>query len=253
MFSLALWLVGPVLESALLARALQAGFIKRYKLFYLYIAWVLVRDLSLIPIYHLRPEYYVGAYWYSQFCSVLIGCGIVWEVYRLALSRYPGAAQMARSVVAFVFILSASRILANAWNGANWLPPRGAFDAERDLRIVQVTVLLGLVALLRYYAVPMGRNLEGIIAGYGAFLAMSVIHLSLIGSLGRAFPRFWQYLQPAAYITVLLGWCCALWHYAPAPESAAGIGLEADYQSLLADTRSRVSAVWAYLGRAARP
>lgn len=253
MFSLALWLAGPLLESALLVRALRAGFIKRYKLFYLYIAWVLVRDLSLIPIYRLRPEYYVGVYWYSQFCSVLIGCGIVWEVYKLALLHYPGAARMARNVLAFVFILSTSRILANAWSGASWLPPKGAFDAERDLRIVQITVLLGLVALLGYYAVPMGRNLKGIIGGYGAFLAMSVIHLSLRTSLGGAFPQFWQNLQPAAYITVLLVWCRALWHYAPAPEFDAGTGLEVDYQSLLAGTRSRLNAVWAYLGRAARP
>lgn len=253
MFSLALWLVGPLLESALLVRASQNGLLKRYKFFYLYIAWVLVRDLSLIPIYHFRPNYYAGAYWYSQFCSVLIGCAIVWEVYNLALSRYPGAARMARNVLAFVFILSASRILANALNDVTWLPAKTAFGAERDLRIVQITVLLALVALLGYYAVPMGRNLKGIIGGYGAFLAMSVIHLSLIGSLGHAFPRLWQYLQPAAYIAVLLVWCRALWRYAPVPESDAETRLEVDYQLLLVATRNRVAAARAYVGRAARP
>jgi hypothetical protein len=253
MLSLALWLVGPLLESVLLARAFQIGSIKRYKVFYWYVVWVLVRDLSLIPIYHFLPQYYAGVYWYSQFCSVLIGCGIAWEVYKLTLARFPGAARMARNVLAFIFILSASRILANAWGDPNWRPAKTAFDAERDLRIVQITVLLGLVALLRYYAVPAGRNLNGIIAGYATFLAASVSHLSVIGSLGHVFPRAWQDLQPVAYIGVLLIWCYGLWHYAPAPESDADTGLETDYQALLAGTRRRLGAAGSYLGRSARP
>jgi hypothetical protein len=83
MLSWALWLAGPLLESVLLVRALQTGLIKQYKLFYWYVVWVLVRDLALIPIYNFEPQYYVRVYWYSQFCSVLIGCGIVFEVYGL--------------------------------------------------------------------------------------------------------------------------------------------------------------------------
>ena len=96
MLSLALWLVGPILESALLVRALQIGSLRRYKFFYLYVTWVFVRDLSLFPIYRFRADYYVSAYWYSQFLSVLLGCGIVWEVYKLTLSHFPGVARMAK-------------------------------------------------------------------------------------------------------------------------------------------------------------
>jgi len=252
MFSLALWLVGPVLESALLVRALQIGSLRRYKFFYLYVTWVLVRDLSLFPIYRSRADYYVNAYWYSQFLSVLLGCGVVWEVYRLTLSRYSGVARMARNVLAFVFILSASRILANAWNDANWLPAKTAFDAERDLRVVQITVLFGLIVLLAYYAIPTGRNLKGILLGYAVFLATSVGHLSLRTSLGHAFPGFWQYLQPAAYISVLLVWCGSLWHWAPVPESDEPTNLEEDYQSLLAATRRRLAAAGDYVERSVR-
>ena len=253
MFALALWLAGPLLEIVLLVRALQIGSIKHYKLFYVYVAWVLARDLSLISINHFDPASYANVYWYTQFGSVLVGCGIVWEVYKLTLVHYPGVATMARNVLAFIFILSASRILANAWNDTNWRPAKNAFDAERDLRIVQITVLLGLIALLKYYAIPTGRNLKGILAGYAAFLAVSVGHLSVIGSLGHAFPLAWQRVQPVAYITVLLIWCGALWQYGPVPESQVESGLEADYQSLLASTRRRLCALEGYLGRSARP
>lgn len=253
MFSLALWLAGPVLESALLLRALQMGSLRRYKFFYLYLTWVFVRDLSLFPIYRFRADYYASAYWYSQFFSVLLGCGIVWEVYKLTLSRYPGTARMARNVLAFVFIVSASRILANAWNDPNWLPAKTAFDAERDLRVVQITVLSGLIAVLAYYGVPTGRNLKGIMLGYTAFLVTSISHLSLRTSLGHAFPQFWQYLQPAAYISVLVVWCGSLWHWAPVPESGARTGLEEDYQSMLAATRRRLATAGDYVGRFVKP
>jgi hypothetical protein len=213
---------------------------------------VLVRDLCLFPVYRFRPDYYVSVYWYSQCFSVLIGCGVVWEVYKLALVKYPGAAQMARKVLAFIFILSMSRIVANALNDPKWLPARTAYEAERDLRIVQITVLMGLVALLAYYAVPIGRNLKGILGGYGTFLAVSVIHLSLAGSLGRSFPNYWEYAQRAAYIVVLLVWSRALWRYAPAL-SDQDIRLETDYQAMLTATRKRLGSALTYVGRAARP
>jgi len=74
-----------------------------------------------------------------------------------------------------------------AWNSPNWIPGKTTLETERDLRIVQVTLLIGLVALFAYYAVPLGRNLKGIIYGYGLFIATNVLHLTLRDSLGDSF------------------------------------------------------------------
>lgn len=159
---------------------------------------------------------------------------------------------MARKVLAFIFVVAMSRIVANALNDPKWLPAKTAYQGERDLRVVQLAVLLGLAMLLGYYGVAIGRNLKGVLAGYGVFLGVSVLHLSVANSLGKTFPYYWEYLERATYIIVLLIWCRALWSYAPASPHS-DICLENDYQSMLNATRKRMGSAWTYIWRAARP
>lgn len=253
MFSTILWVTALVLESALLLRAFQGNFLKHYRLFYLYLGWVLISDLSLIPFYYLWPKIYGYAYWSSQFFGVAVGCFLVWEVYKVALARYPGAARMARNVLLFLFIFALTRILVKAWNSPNWIPGKTTLETERDLRIVQLALLIGLVALFASYAIPLGRNLRGIVYGYGLFIATSVLHLTLRDYLGDSFQRFWLFIQPVCYLLVLLAWCATLWSYAPIPEPATEPQLEADYESLVAATRNKVHSARSYLFKAMRP
>jgi hypothetical protein len=249
MFSTILWVTALVLESVLLLRAFLGNFLKQYPFFYLYLGCVLIRDLSLLPIYYLWPTFYPYAYWYSQFFHVAVGCGVVWETYKLALSRYPGAARMARNVLPFIFIFSISRILVKVWNSPRWIPGRTSLEAERDLRIVQIALLLGLVALFAYYVIPLGRNLKGIIYGFSVFVGTSVIQLTLRDYLGDSFQHLWQYIQPMAYIGVLGIWCVALWSYTTIPEVEMEPHLEGDYQSLVRATRKQLSSARTYLSK----
>lgn len=249
MLSTALWVTALVLESVLLLRAFLGNFLKQYRFFYLYLGCVFLRDLLLLPVYQLRPKFYPYAYWYSQFFHLAVGCGVVWEAYKLALSKYRGAARMARNVLAFIFIFSISRILVNAWNNPDWIPGRSFLEPERDLRIVQLTLLIGLVALFAYYAIPLGRNLKGIIYGFSVFIGTSVIQLALRVYLGYSFEHLWVYLQPIAYIFVLMIWCAALWSYATVPEPEMEPHLEGDYQTLVRATRRQLSSVRTYLAR----
>jgi len=250
MLSTALWIMALALESALLLRAFQANFLKHYRLFYLYLGWVLISDVSRILFYYLLPKTYGYAYWYSQFISVVVGCAVVWEAYKVALGRYPGTARIARDVLPFMFILALTRVLVKAWNSPNWIPGKTTLETERDLRTVQLALLLGLVALFASYAIPLGRNLKGIIYGYGLFIATSVVHLTLRDYLGDSFQRSWQYIQPACYVLVLLAWCVSLWSYAPIPEPTTDPGLEADYESLVATTKRKLQSVRGYLLKA---
>lgn len=253
MLSSLVWVTGLVLESVLLARALLGNFLKHYSLFYLYLISVFLRSASLFVVYHLWAIFYSPAYWYTQFLNVLLGCALVWEVYKVALAKYPGAARMARNVLAFMFILAITRIFVKAWNSPNWIPGKTTLETERDLRIVQLVLLIGLVTLFTSYAIPLGRNLKGIVYGYGLFNAASVAHLTVRDYLGDSFQRAWQYMQPVCYLVVLLVWCGTLWSYAPIPEPTTEPQLEADYQSLLASTKKTVRSARSHVVKAMRP
>ena len=160
---------------------------------------------------------------------------------------------MARNVLAFLFILAFTRIFVKAWNSPNWIPGRTTLETERDLRIVQLALLIGLVGLFASYAIPLGRNLKGIIYGYGLFTATSVAHLTLRDYLGDGFQRAWQYIQPICYLVVLVVWCLTLWSYAPIPQPTNEPRLEADYESLVAATKRKVRSARSYVLRAMRP
>ena len=253
MLSSLFWVTGLVLESILLVRALLGNSLKYYSLFYLYLISVLLPSACLFAIYHLWPNFYAPAYWFTQFLNILLGCALVWQVYKVALAQYPGAARMARNVLAFLFILAFTRIFVKAWNSPNWIPGRTTLETERDLRIVQLVLLIGFVGLFASYAIPLGRNLKGIIYGYGLFTATSVAHLTLRDYLGDSFQRAWQYIQPICYLAVLVVWCLTLWSYAPIPQPTTQPRLEADYESLIAATKRKVRSARSYVLRAMRP
>jgi len=251
--STVIWLIAIVLEGVPLVRAAQAKFTRHYKLFYSYLALILVRDLWLLVVYFLWPKFYTYAYWCSEPVCVLVGCGLVWEVYKVALARYPGTARVGRNALAFLFIFASTRIFVKAWNSPTWIPGRTVFEIERDLRIVQLALLAGLVILFVCYAIPLGRNLKGIAYGYGLFLVTSVVNLTLRDYLGRSFQLAWEYIQPLCYLLVLLVWCVTLWSYAPIPEPAIEPQLEADYESLVAATKRKLLSARTYLLKAMRP
>jgi hypothetical protein len=249
----ALWLLAIILENVVLIRAIRGKLLRHYAFFYLYVVMVLLRDLSLLPVYYLWPKFYGFAYWSTEFSCVLAGCALVWEVYKVAFARYPGSARMARNVLPFLFVFAITRVFVEAWNSTNWIPWRRALETERDLRIVQTALLTGLVALFAYYAIPLGKNLKGIIYGYGLFIATSVVNLSLRGYLGDSFQGWAQYIQAVSYLLALTLWCGALWRYAQVPESGLEPRLEVDYQSLFLTTRKKLGWARAHLLRGSRP
>jgi hypothetical protein len=250
--SILLWVAGPFLESLVLMRAVRGGYLQRYRVFYAYVSWVLVCDLSLLLIYKTLPGQYAYFYWSSELFSVAMGCGVVWEIYSVALAHYPGAARMARNVLLFLFVVTFSRVMVFAANEGRWLPGATTLETEREFRIVQFAMLAGLTFLLMHYAVPLGRNLKGIIAGYGLFLASSLVQLTLRQGMGERFQTWWQYIQPASYFLILAIWCASLWSYGPNPNPARKARLELDYDSLTNRTRTRIESARRLLARSLR-
>ncbi|MBZ5539113.1 MAG: hypothetical protein LAN61_01195 [Acidobacteriia bacterium] len=242
-----------ILEAILLLRAVRGRFFAKYSLFYAYLLCVFLQSLARFYILLWHADLYPYFYWYTQFIDMLLGCGILFELYRQGLVHYPGAARMARNVLAFVFAMVISKVLANALSGTGLSPGSIAYDLERNLRMVQSVFLIALFALFYYYAIPLGKNLRGMMLGYGLFLGTSVVNLTFRTQLGSAFQVWWVYLQPLSYVLVLAIWCPALWAYAPMPLPASESKLEYDYQLLSAGTRKRVAMVRSYISKTVLP
>lgn len=254
MLTLAIWWTTNLLEAALLGRAVQQRLIKAYPVFYTYLAYVLFESLSRLYMYAQHRVAYGDFYWTTQIVSVLLGYAVVWETYRQVLSGYPGAFRMARKVLLLIFMAVISKILVNILAGHDWTLARTMAEQERDFRAVQACLIAAVAGLMSYYRIPIGRNVRGIIIGYGLFLGTSILNLTLRSHFGEAFQVWWQYLQPAAYLVVLLTWCVTLWSFQPNPEPEPELDsrLEQDYQTLVDRTRQQFRQVRAHVGRAVR-
>ena len=236
MLSQAIWWSSIALEILLLVRGFLGKLAPRYPVFYAYLAFVLFEDLSSLVIsFQHDPNGQAYAYWYwiTEFIGLAIGCGIVLEIYRKGLSRFPGTARMARNVLVFVFVLDTSRQ-----------------NVEQPLRVVQAVVLAALVALFLFYSIPFRRNLRGIVLGYGLFLGAKVVILTMMSTVDR---DVWWYANSAVYPIVLCVWLGYLWSYREAPSSqTASPQLEVDYQRAAAATRRRLQTARGQLAKVVR-
>lgn len=252
MLGLIIWCSGIVLESFLLVRGLQVKLWARFPAFYTYILFVWLQSLLRFSIFHSRPQFYRPVYWITEGLGVLIGCAVVFEIYRVGLAAYPGTARMARNLLGLVFVLASTRALVGAWNDPRWWLISTTIDLERLLRTVQSFAILALVVLFLFYAIPFGRNLRGILLGYGVFVGLSVIQLTFVADSGSRFHKFWSYASPGSYFIVLGLWMVHLWSYLPSPEPRGAVRLEEQYQKVAGATVQRLREARGYLAKAVR-
>jgi len=253
MLGQAIWWGSIALEALLLIRGLQGKLLGRYPFFYAYILFVWLQSLLRFSVYHSRPELYSSVYWITEWLGVLVGCGVVFEVCRVGLAAYPGTARMARNLLAFVFVMAFTKGLVETWNDPHWWSATTAMELERALRTVQSLAIIALVVLSLFYSIPFGRNLRGVLLGYGLFVGTSVIQLTFVTNSGSRFYSFWHHVNPGSYFVVLGLWVVHLWSYAPNPEPKTAVRLEEEYQRIAATTSRRLRAGRGYLAKVVRP
>ncbi|MBS1867826.1 MAG: hypothetical protein JSS69_18090 [Acidobacteria bacterium] len=235
-----IWIVAVVMEGSLVIRSFLAGLIRNYPYFYSYICFVFVQDLLRMLVYAERREIYPQVYWATQFLGLFFGCGLLWEIYRNALTPFPGAKRIARYM--FGILIAALVVKATLGTGS-WTSSQAiltTLDIERDLRFVQAISLAALVSVFSFYKVPLGRNLRSLVLGYGIFLATSVVSLAVRAQLGEQFQLAWQLLQPSFYVLVLAVWSFGMWRYLPMETHKNTSKIVEGYKRLAYSTRVRL-------------
>ena len=249
----AIWLAGFLLEIVLLTRAVRTKLLPLYPSFYLYISFVLTQSVLRLLVYNFFDQtIYSLFYWTTEFLGAGIGCLVVFEIYRAGLASYPGTARLARRVLAILFILAATKALVDATQSPGWWAATTTFDVVRAVRTVQALAIAALIVLFLVYAVPFGRNLKGILFGYGLFVGAGVIGFTFADNSSDLFGRIWAILNPITYGLALILWVVYLWAPQAHPE-ATSLRMEEQYQQVAARTRRRLQQARGFLGKATNP
>ena len=240
------------LEILLLIRAFRGRLSVHYPVFYAYIAFVLSQSLLRFFVYQWEPRLYSPVYWVTEFLGVIAGCAVMFEICRVSLAAYPGTARLARNLLAIGFVLACTNAAVAASNDAHrWIAT--CVNLERDVRIVQALTILALVALFLLYAIPFGKNLRGILIGYGLFVGLSVIQLAFVAVMGNMNSKVLSYLHPVSYAIALSVWVGHLWSYRSNPEPERAFAFEQQYARVAAATRYRLREARGYLEKAVHP
>ncbi len=233
----------------LLFRGIRAKLWIVYPVFYVYISFVLFQSFLRLLIFQYNAHLYRYVYWTTEFIGVALGCGVVFEIYHVGLLAYPGSARMARRLLTIVFVMALTKGLAEASNNSQWWAETTTIGIERSFRTVQAFAIAALVGLFLFYSIPFGRNLRGVLLGYGLFITASVMWFTFAEAGGDRFRYFWSYLNPASYDLALCLWVVTLWSRQPQMESLTNVQLEEQYQRTAERTRQRLREARGYLGK----
>ncbi|HXN25585.1 MAG TPA: hypothetical protein VN902_00590 [Candidatus Acidoferrales bacterium] len=241
MLSLLLWPAGLLLEFVLLVRSLQIKTFTRYIYFYAYISCVFIVSTGLF-IGHSKLGFYEAWYWPTQFATLALGFGVVLEIVRQGLAAYPGAERFARLASCAVFVVTICFVEWWVARHVVWSTEAATVELERDLRVVEALVLSTVLAIVFYYRIEIGRNVTGMIVGFGAYVGVSLTTLALRSFLGPRFDSVWGNLQTASYFFALIVWTVALWSYNPNPRPPTS-GQGGGYEALVQGTRAHLESV----------
>lgn len=254
MISALIWWACIVAEAAILVRAFRAGMLGKFPFFYLYIASLLFTDVPLYFVYVFDRGAYPYLNWDAGLLNLVLGCGILLEVFRHGLLPYPGAERFARiaGLSVFLVIFGVLVICLAAFPGI-FQSSLMNNSLERNLLAVQGIFLCCLMAIIRYYRIVLSKNIRGMILGYGLCIGLTLSAIAVRLYAGTLFNAAWLYIQPLSYFLCLLLWARSLWRYEPVPALRFEAPLIPDYEAFATTTKGTMEAMRSNLGRAARP
>jgi hypothetical protein len=240
-----LWLITLGLKGCLVGLSLRRGLFARFPGFFSYLTLSTSLGFLRLYTYTFSRSAHLELYWWTQFLILASEFIVIWEIFSLSLRHYPGVRKFARMSVTAAFSLVAVQFIASSLTGQF---AKGVMGLERNMRAVEVALLIPLVLLAMYYGLRLGRNLTGLILGYGLYTTSNMVALYLHTALGPGSQIWLNPFRGMCEIFTVLIWLTALRTFYPAPAPAAQL-LEEDYAAVAARTSQLIARARAQIAR----
>jgi hypothetical protein len=248
-----IWLSAIALETAVLVRGLRAALLKKYPLFYAYIACVLLIEVLRAGCYKVTPNFYPAFYWHTELVTIAVSYAVIFEIFRQALRYHAGVARVSQKLLLVVFVIAFTYAASDLVNGGFASVARATADLGRYLLYVKGALLLVMLWLFGRYRISFGRNLLGLTLGYSLLVGLDVMDLALLSFPGHESSAGLKKLLPITYLITLIIWCASLWSVRPDPVQAVESAIDRDYDLLVAKTMAAFAHLSGRGGRTFRP
>lgn len=212
---LAFGITGTLLLVVVLATMVRKNLRRHFPIFFAYIAWVLLTGVVQAFAYRLGPVTYFYVYWSLNAVAMMLGFGVLYEVFANVLKPYSALIDLSRLlfVWAGIFLLLAAVTTGLASGGSE---PTRIYSSvmlfERIVRLMQC----GLLLLLMIFDSRLGlswRNYGmGIALGFGSYAAIDLIvsYLSIHCSCGQGGAETLGMVDSSAYLASTAFWVIVL-------------------------------------------
>ena len=147
-----LWWGGMLLLAVALGRMTSAHLLTRYPFFSVYLIAAFCRSFVLLSLRPVNSDGYRAGYWISEFVCAMLAFGVTWEIYAKTLAPYPGVRRMARTLMTILLAIMGAKALVELWGNQLHNLTVTVLEFERDLRVVQMLLLLGLMGSILGWA-----------------------------------------------------------------------------------------------------
>lgn len=204
------------LEGLILLRGREGGLLRRFPFFYAYVAFVLLGSASAyIIVYQVQPHFYPTAYWFYFMATLVAEFAVLVEVSDHIFLPYPPIRRLGRLLALgicgtfLVFYIIPSLMEHRPSSVA-------ILDLVKRTSLTKAVIIIVLLAAVRYYRLPLGRNVSGMLLGFSIYLGTNVANFALAEEFGPAlYYQTFVIVLPLSYTLSLLVWTIALWRYEP--------------------------------------
>lgn len=186
-----LWVVQPVLQSAVAIAMIRRKLYRTFPFFFSYVVCQIASFCILFPIY--RANWCAGyfyAFWISAAVSVALGFKVIHEVFLDIFHPYHTLKDLGAVLfkwAALVMLLVAGVISASSQSGSDGPLTHAVLTLQRSMRVVQCGLVCFLIVFSKYLGISWRQRSFGIAVGFGSFatVELSVLALSAGGYLSN--------------------------------------------------------------------
>lgn len=210
-----------ILCLTLLARAVRGRFASKFPLFYGFIIYLLLSGIIVNVQYVWWPVAYRTGAWFRMLLSYLAEFVVIAEISDHVFNPYPALRRLGRFLTLGICLAFLAFYIFPPFLDASSSREVLIFDLVKRSSLAKAVLIIVVLGAARYYRLPLGANVSGLLLGFSLYLAINVANFALLESYGwPLYGRTAGYLAPLSLSLSLLVWTVAMWRYRPVPPVA---------------------------------
>jgi len=214
LFDLVSGSIAGVLELTLILRARQGKCLSLFPLFYSYVFYLLIGTSTTLAILWRHPASYSSVFWYHFMITLVVEFAVLVEISDHIFNPYPAVRHLGRLLaicISAIFLFYIVPSLTGHESSSSTI-----LDFVKRTAVTKTAIIITLLAAARYYRLPLGKNVGGLMIGFCAYLAINVANFACAEKYGRAlYGDIFGVVGPLSCHVALLIWTVALWRYEP--------------------------------------